>query len=297
METKEVIVTEEEVKEVKEVKEDKIGTNEWLVNKNNFIGKSNFEDKYYLETLGRHISNFLKNIPITPVSSYDPKYKRIFFSVGDNSKPFNLDLDMAYFDYITLVKRWLVQFFPQYTYVYEKEEEYSEDEILEMRKQAIDNGEKFDINDALLMRKTINTKSKGLIEKITLKADEFTFNLDGQKSIRTSANLDNPLPLRVFLKELRLIRSKNESDVEYKIRDYIFSNSKEVKKLNKNKKEITIQYPGKTMYNFFVVNVPELKPHYKLEKIEDYLYRWDNYIIKFESETLKNDCINIYESF
>jgi len=310
-------------------KKSKLKANEWLENKEDFIIKSNFDDKYYLITLARHILNFLRNAPIPILSSYDPVHKSIWFSVGNNSKGFEIDTNVAYFDYLTIIKRWLIQFYPHYELDHIIEEELSVDEVVELKKQATERGELFDVQDALLMKKKKIVKETGIIEKITLKSDEFIFNHDGKKFIRLSGTRYNILPLSTFLENIRsipIIYMKvylDQLNIEYPeydhdiynlvkarldketyanlqleiseaVKEFIFENSQEVKCLDESHREIFIPYSGKMMVNFFKINYCDLH-EYNLVETEPFIYKWGPYKIKFESQTLQNDCINYYK--
>ena len=76
--------------------------NEWLTDQK-FLQNVEFYDKYYFNSLCLYIDNFIKNVPIPCITSWDYKYEQIYFTVGQESKPFKVDVNIAYRDYITLV--------------------------------------------------------------------------------------------------------------------------------------------------------------------------------------------------
>ena len=84
-----------------------------------------------------------------------------------------------------------------------------------------------------------------------------------------------------------------QNKISNEIRDYIFDNSTKIKYINDDEKEIIISHPGRMMVNFFKINYPDLQDK-ELIEIEQFVYRWGRYKIKFESLTLLNDCLNYY---
>lgn len=308
----------------------KFTINEWLNNEHEFITKCNFTDKYYLKELGKRLSYFLKGIPIPVVSTYDPTHYKIYFTVGNDKKGFSIDIDISYFDFITIVKRWLINFFPQYEVEKETIVDYTENEILEMRNEAIKLNLKFDTNELLNTPKKVIKIEKGIIEKIMLKSDEFIFNINGNKFVRISGTQNNLLPLSIFLKEVRyipfqVIKDKldseeieydtntdninfvlkmNVADNEYKeimliinhlVQNYILLNSKEVIPINEKDKKILINLTGTKMLNFFKINYSDWKDD-KLIQIGNNEYEWGKFKIVFEEDNVKEDCINFYNS-
>jgi hypothetical protein len=260
----------------------------WWLEDSEFLSKSNFHDLYYMETVCKYVSNMIKNIPIPVLTSYDTKNKSIYFSVGKNKKGFKLDIDIAYYDYITLTKRWLSRFFPTYEIEIESEIGLSEEEIAILIKDKKEKKEKIDYNDILLLRKKVSTKEKGTIEKITMMKDEFILNVDGKRQIRISGVTYKPKSLSMFMDELKVIAT----DIEK--REFIFNNSSFIKNLDEgNNKELSVNYQGKQMLSFFQINYEDLKNEH-LQMIDNFNYKWGKFKIKFESLSLKNDCISFY---
>lgn len=259
--------------------------NDWLEDPD-FQSKIDFPDKYYLETLCYHISNFLKNTPVPVMSSYDTKNHKIYFSVGLEKKGFNIDVDLYYYDYITLVRRWLIQFYPKYEIEYDVEVEYSEQEILKMRNSAIDEGKKFDLNEALIAKKVIKQKEFGIVEKVTFKDDEFILKRNDYREVRITGTLQNPLIISRFLKMLREIKDDNEKS------KFIFAHSRLIKRVD-SEKDIIVTYQGKQMINFFEINFEDLYL-YPLIKSDDFNFIWGRFKVKFESKSLRDDCLKLY---
>jgi hypothetical protein len=272
---------------------DKIKKNEWLLNKNNFITNSNFDDKYYLETLGRYIANFLKESPVSCVTYYNKYHKSIYIMIGDNKKEFKLSNDINYKDFLTLVKKWLINFFPTYEVELEKEENYSSEEIIKIK-----NNSNSSILDILYQKKKIIYTEKGIIEKFRLKEDEFILNRNNVLELYTTALKDKPLPISEFMKDIRClsIQIKNNIELNRQVYQYIFNNSKKIKDIDIYNNNIFINYKGTMLLNFFKINYDSLKK-FDLEEINKYNYRWGNYYIKFDSNSLKNDCLDIYNKF
>jgi hypothetical protein len=260
----------------------------WWLEDTDFLHLTNFDYIYYLETLCKHISNLIKNIPIPVLTSYDPKNKAIYFSVGSNKERILLDTNIAYFDYLTLVKRYLYQFFPKYEIDYEIERALTEDEIVELIKEKKNKNEKIDYNDILLIKKKEILHEAGIIEKITMMKDEFVLNINSKRQIRMSGTTSMPMSLSTFMDKLKVISN------DQKKYNFIFTNSEFVKELREDVQDINITYSGKQMINFFTINFKDLRM-FPLEKIDNFLYKWNKFKIKFESISLRDDCLKIYE--
>lgn len=257
----------------------------WWLEDSEFLSKSNFPDLYYFETVCKYIANMIKNIPIPVLATYDSKNKAIYLSVGSkNKKGFPLDINIAYYDYTTILKRWLYQFYPKYEIEYFEEVELTIEEMTEKVKT-----DKISLNDALLLRKKIVVQEKGIIEKITMLKDEFILNKNGKRQVRISGSSVYPMSLSMFMSKLKILNKEQE---KY---DFIFQNSSFIKELeDSHKQEILVNYQGLQLLNFFIINFDDLK-QFPLESIDPFNYKWGNFKIKFESQSLKNDCLSFYE--
>jgi len=270
-------MTDINTEEVKTQKKQWKDYNKWLED-SEFIYNTKFEDKYYLESLCHHLSNFIKNVPIPVLCDYSERFKSIYFSVGEEKNNFPLTIDISYYDYITLVKRWLYQFYPRYEILIDTG--LDDNEILKLvREQG------YNLNDALLETKKV--PEVGVIEKEIRKEDQFIININGVKTVRITGN-KKPLLLKDFMKELRGIKDQQER------KNYILDNSREFSIISSYERVIRINYQGSQMLSFFEVNFPDLK-EYKLKEVEPYIYEWKNYLIKFSSATLKQDCLKYYQ--
>lgn len=256
--------------------------NKWLES-NEDLEKIDFNDKYYLQALTKELANYIKNVPVPMVTSWHTETLSINIAIGQELRNrFKVSSDIAYKDFVTLVELWARSYYPQYEFSYTAQEEYSDQEYLDMVKN-----EKILLDDALMRKKEVLRKEKGIIERIYMREDTFLFNLDGQKSLRISGVQGKEiLPLSRFLQEIR----KKSSDEE--IREYIFNYSVEKKRLINKKQKEEISYSGFMMRNFFDINSPLLK-EFKLEQIEARTWEWGKYRIYFESNLLEHDCINL----
>jgi hypothetical protein len=254
----------------------------WWLTDQEFLSKSNFPDLYYFETLCNYVANMVKNIPIPVCTSYDTKNKAIYFSVGKIKKGFKIDTNITYYDYLTIVKRWLIKFYPKYEIEREIERELTEDEMTEKAKQGMN------LNDIIQFRKKEVIKEIGYIEKITMLKDEFILNVNGERQVRFSGSAMSPMSLSTFMDKLKLLQNNKK---KY---EFIMQNSLLIKKLyTSDKQEISIVYSGKQMLNFFIINYPDLQKE-DLVELQPFLYKWGIFKIKFESMSLKNDCLNYY---
>ena len=135
-----------------------------------FIQEFEFENKYYLETLFKKLKSFLTHISVPYAVDFDKKNNILIFKVGDNKKNFELNPNIYYTDFITLIKKWIVQFYPQY---------YIDGEY-------------------------------GIILKIFFKTNEFLFFNNGVKEIRYAGKRNFLLSLSDFLKKIRQLEDKTE---------------------------------------------------------------------------------------
>ncbi len=254
----------------------KFKPNEWLENES-FMSKIDFHNKYYIESLGKVLASYIKTVPIPVLTTWDPVNKRIYFHVGQEKRFFEVDENINYWDYTYLVHKWLYQFFPRFEVEEEKEVELSEEEIFEKVKEGMN------LNDALLLRKKAIVKDIGVITKIHITNDEFVLNRNGFETIRISGSLENPLPLSSFLKQFRSLTDNKEK------RDFILKNSKEIKELPEEKKQIIIDYPSQMMKNFFTIRYDDLKKM-NITKIYDNVYEIGRFKLVFESSDLARDC-------
>lgn len=198
-------------------------SNFWLTDQE-FVSKMDFYDKFYITNLCEYLDSFLKTIPVPIMSTWDPKFKSIYFHLGKIKKNFEVDVNISYWDYTILVKRWLRQFFPQYRIIERIETELSDNEI----EQAVREG--ISLNDALLLKREIDKEDFGIITKIQMTGDQFVFERNKQEYIRISGTINKPLPLSMFLKQIRTISDNKEK------RNFILKNSEEIKKINQFEK-------------------------------------------------------------
>lgn len=260
--------------------------NKWLED-STFLENIEFEDKYYLETLFFKISSFIKNAPIPIVSTFDPLHKSIYIIVGEYSTYFPVDINIAYFDMITLIRRWVTQFYPHYEITVSESIPYTDQEIVDYLV-----GEKgMNLNDALLETKEVSHKEIGVLEKVYIKKDEFVLNVNGEKEIRTPYKPGEIYPLSKFMKDLRELTTKEIPDSDL-IASFINDNSKKIFSKGEDV-EIIVSYSGKQMINFFDINYVDLKD-YELKEISEFKLKWKNFIIHFNSKILKNDCLALY---
>lgn len=257
--------------------------NNWLVDSNYIQNHSEgFPDTYYLESLCYNIGAFLKNTPVPVAAKLDDDFKenhRIVFSLGKISKSFEASVNYSYEDFILLVKKWLYQFYPSYTVEEEVEVSLSHEEMLEV----IKNNKNVDMNDVLEMKKKEFVKEHLVVEKIMLKEDTFVVNKNGQRSIRISGTIKNPMSLSAFKKELYHIKDDKQK------KKFIEENSTFVRSLDK-KIDVTIDYQGQQMRNFFKVNADELI-ECEAKNISPFVWKFGRFTVKFSSQSLMDDCL------
>jgi hypothetical protein len=270
--------------------------NKWLENPD-FLDKISFKDKYYLETLFHKIAAFIKNAPIPILSTWDNEHKSIYLSIGENKQFFTVSTDIAYYDVITLMRKWCIKFYPQYEIELEKQVEYTDEEIVEelVGKQGMN------LNDAILARKTIKYIEKGIIEKVYFgdneNRDRFVLNVNGVQQLRLSGNITKGIimPISEFMDGIRKFSKEKEKYTQQDVKNYIELNSRFIKEL-KQENEILINYSGRQMLNFIDINFDLLYPEYDLTQLpnNDFTFVWGRFKLTFNSKILIDDCLALY---
>lgn len=261
------------------------------VNQNNllencdYIRSLKYKDMYYLENLFFKVASFLKNVPVPIHVKIDEQNMTLIFSIGTDHLELKVDTDISYYDYITLIKQWAYNFYPKYEIDYPVEVELDKEEIIKLVKE---HGVK--VSDAMDKKKIVIQKQTGFIEKVFIREDQFLLNCnDNEREIRLST-----LPLSTFMRSIREYKNMDETHKNQYIYDYIYANSRLIKKMIGSTKTIPVMYSGKQMYNFFVINYQSLK-NYELTYNADYnFYLWKNFKIVFDSDIVKNDCLSYY---
>ena len=260
--------------------------NEWLIS-TNFVAQISYENKMYMNKLFKRVYDLLKELPVPIISSYDPKQNQIYFMFVTHKKSFTIDEDINIEDYVTLVKRWAIQFFPTYTISTKEWVPLSSDEVFEKVKK-----DKIPIEEAVDLKKEVDIIEIGVIESIYLTDDLFRININDKFYIKKS----HVMRLSDFKGKLKNITNDQEK------RDFIFENSIEVKDEGlleiifskapyfKNMENRVIKFKGKKMFNFFSINYPTLKG-VSIEKLSELVYQWGQYKIYFENEEMELDCL------
>ena len=248
--------------------------NEWLETPK-FIDKIDFYDKYYLYALLKHIANYIKNVPIPMLTTWDSVHKSVYFKIGKvESNFFPVDINIHYDDYISAVEYWAQQFYPQYTCMVEVEKQPSEIEVI----ASLKNGKNFE--DALTDVVKTKEMERGIIERVYITKDEFILNVNGNKSLRLSGTFENPVSLSSFMHTLRNIEADD-------IREYIYSNST-FQRIIHQSPLLVIQRKGVEMMKFIEIHSPYMKDE-KLVKLDPRKLQWGKYTLHLDSNKLEDD--------
>jgi len=259
-----------------------------------YLRDLNFKDEYYLVTLCQHLWEFIKNAPIPIYTSiFKNKNDQVFIklSIGDKAFTYEVDTDISYFDFIYRFKLASFRFYPQFEFEEEIEVELDTEEMLE--KVATTD---ISLNDVVFLTKKILVKQQGFIHKVMLSKDEFLFEYNGKKYIRTSLiadRIEDVLPVKQFLQNVRNMYYDQIEGII--IKDYIFNNSKIISELPDVENDVTIDYKKSMMLNFFKIHYNELKD-VELTKEMDLVHRWGKFRIVFEDSLIEDDCIKYYRT-
>jgi hypothetical protein len=247
--------------------------------------------RLYLQDLCYFISNFLYSVPLKVVTAWDINNKGIIFFIGDNRRLFELDENISKYDFITLVKNWLVRFFPKYEVEIEKTREFTSSEIIQIRKECINNNRPFNLNDHLNKKIKYSEIEKGMITKINLIKDQFIIDINGVGYLCAPGSTKIPIRLSDFMNTLRKMKISHKPDKD--IYDFIKLNSFVLRKLKE--KKITINYKDRMMVNFFKINFKYISKN-GLLKTGIGIYESGKYIIDFEGDSyLEKSCLEGYQ--
>ena len=254
--------------------------NAWLTD-SLYIKNSGFQDTYYLESLCYHINSFVKNTPVPVVTELDKNKWGVWFSVGHIRRLFKVNVNYAYFDYITLVKSWLIRYYPQYNVNYEIEVPLDDGEILAKVKN-----EGLDLNDAIHLKKKSIVSEHAVIEKLMMKEDQFLINKNGKRFLYMSGTIKNPQSVSSFKRHLLTI----EDDMQKK--NFIDENSTLIREFD-DVKEVVVDYQGQQMLNFFRINFKELST-LDSTQVSPFQWKFGRFNVKFSSQNLMADCLKYF---
>ena len=264
---------------------------DWLKNRD-AIRNSSFEDKHYLVELYEEFKDYLYKCPTVIKTEWSEDRHKIICKIGSHKKSFKVNTKVSPKDFVTMIELWAYKYYPKYLVNIEQEIPL---DIEERVKAITDKG--LSLEESLSDTKKVISVEKGIITRVFIPEDRFTILVNGKKSVRLSGTLFNPLPLSSFLKTLRslYIESNNMEIANSKIREYINSNSiidnSEVKE-----KEILINYVGKQLDNFFIINRKELSKNEIIE-VSDKTVRIGRFLITFYSEDKKNELLSKFETY
>jgi hypothetical protein len=266
-----------------------VGSNKWLESRE-FLENVDFPDKLYFRILAKEVANFLKNCPVHIITWWVAKNSYIEFFIGQSIHwSVQVDTDISYRDYIVKIEKYAKKYYPQYSVVKETTEALNEDEIILLLQKNKD----ITFEDAVARSKTITLQENGIIERVYMKEDEFTININGERTQRMSGiPIKKPMPLKNFMESLRAINASDSENKDYEIRNYIFENSHERRKLIKRKE--TIDFIGMQMISFFKINFSLLR-EFELKKTGKLNYSWGDCDIKFDSPTTEEQCLSTYK--
>jgi len=263
----------------------------WLSNRDT-IRSSSFSDIPYLNELYEEVKDYIYKCPTPIVSEWDESKHQIIFKIGSNSKKFKVSPFISPKDFITQVELWAYRYYPRYDVELIKNIPL---EIEEKISAIKDKGVSLD--ESLEMYKQEKYSERAIISRVFLPDDKFTIIVNDKKYVRLSGTIFNPMPLSIFLKELRKIYSlnKHSDQLSYEIKKFIDNNStlenKDVKE-----KEIEITYTGKRLRNFFIINRKELSLN-PIVDVSSTIIKIGRFLISFDSEIVKDEMLLKLKTF
>jgi hypothetical protein len=265
--------------------------NKWLRDEQFIEGLNTDVSKLYLQDLCSYLNSFLNTAPLKVVTTWDREDRGIIFFMGNYRKMFELDVNISKYEFITLIKNWLIRFYPQYEVELKRERELTSSEIAKIRKDCLDNGKPFDLNNYLNERVEYTETEKGIITKVFLLQDQFILQVNKTKYLCAPGSTKIPIRMSEFMNTLRKMKLTHKSNQD--IYDYIKLNSFIINEIKEDK--VNIKYKDKTMLNFFKINFQYIFEN-GLNKKNNFLYESGKFIIDFCGDRyLKESCLETYQ--
>jgi len=256
-----------------------------LIFNRDVLRKSSFAEKSYLYELYEEVKDFTYKCPTPIIAEWDESYHKIIFKIGKNTKSYKVSSFVSPRDFITSVEFWSCTYYPKY---------YVEEKVL----TRLDTEEKFKaiteenltLEESLNKVKVTSYIERGMIVRIFLPDDKFTILVNGKRHIRLSGTIHKPMPLSVFLKELRYLYV-GEDKYEYfkKVKAFIENNST-IENKDVKDKDIDISYTGKRLDNFIQINKRQLC-NSEIFDLSPVMVKIGKFTIIFESEEKKKETL------
>jgi hypothetical protein len=251
---------------------------EWLTN-DNFIFEYEGPYRDYMEKLRNHLRTFAYEKPV-PANFYWSRRtnKEIRVAVGKNSELFYVDPFMAVYDFAHKIERvFLRNFYPMWEVEDIKKRPPTTREVQEYIRSGIP------AHTAVKTLVEDKAREHGVIEKIWMREDKFQININGHRSIRSTAFY---MPISQFLPQIRKI------ETDEGLRNFVMGNSEEVVETIKSR-PIEITYDDeRMMMNFFQENKYDLYGEEFTEEVPgEGWWSWGpRYRIFFQDDNFRKKC-------
>jgi hypothetical protein len=243
--------------------------NSWLVDTNyleNESGISKNDMEHFKKVCDYIYTKYFVTCPVPLFISWDRPNKRFYFSVGDKFCLLPYRNDISEYDYSELLERWSYRFYPGYEIEEEYERVPTSEEIANFVLEGVDPDDAF--NRIVIEKK----KEKCTVEKIVVKEDQITININNKRFIALSRpdkpisefiagfrKIDDPYLKKAFLKEY----TKNILEVTFL-------------------KNIDVKIESKFIENFFKIRVANNFKYPLIPQDEEgYVYKWGRFTMFF----------------
>jgi hypothetical protein len=204
--------------------------------------------------------------PIPLFIAFDRNNKRFYFSVGDKFCLLPYKNNIGEYDYPELLQCWSSRFYPGYEIETVVERQPSADDVANLIGEGIDPDEAF---NRMIQDKVIE---RCKVEKIVIKEDQITINLNGKKYIALSRP---DKPISQFITNFRKIKDP------YHRKAFLNEYTKNIMEVT-YLKNIDVKIESVFMDNFFKIRVPS-NFKFPLTKQDDsgFVYKWGRFTIFF----------------
>lgn len=243
--------------------------NSWLVTPDYIRERSGVtqEDLEHFITVCDYIyTKFFVTCPVPLFISWDRVNQKFYLSIGDKFCLVPYKNDISPHDYSELMSRWAYRYYPGYEIMIETKRSPTSEEVANFVLEGIDPDDAF---NRYVVEKSIE---KCTVEKIIVKEDQITININGRRFIALSRP---DKPISEFIVGFRKIEDP------YLRKEFLKEYTKNILEVT-FLKNIDVKLESKFINNFFKIRVPSnIDTPLVKQDDEGYIYKWGRFTIFF----------------